>query len=206
MSPIKIGIILGSTRTRSNTQGISTYFQNILSTSYPSLEVETIHLSSSPGHPLPFQLDQAVPQAHSLSTLPDAYSDFAVRRWSSTVMEWDGLVIITPQYNWGYPSILKNAFDHLYHEWTGLPVGIVTLGGHGGTKCLEQLKIVLGGGLHVVMVQSDVLVQSPRELIVSEKRLGRDESLLGAYEEGMRRLVDEVVERIENRRKLKTEE
>ncbi|WWC95089.1 hypothetical protein V866_001941 [Kwoniella sp. B9012] len=206
MSPIKIGIILGSTRIPSNTQGISTYFQNILSTSYPSLEVETVHLSSSPGHPLPFQLDQTVPQAHPPSTLPDAYSDPMVRQWSSTVMGWDGLVIVSPQYNWGYPAILKNAFDHLYHEWTGLPVGIITLGGHGGNKCLEQLKIVLGGGLHVDLVQSNVLVQLPRELIVSEKRLGGDESWLGDYEKGMRRLIDELMERIENRRKMKTEE
>jgi NAD(P)H-dependent FMN reductase len=50
---------------------------------------------------------------------------------------------VTPQYNWGYPAVLKNAIDHLYKEWHGKPEMIVTYGGHGGhggTKCAAQLR------------------------------------------------------------------
>ncbi len=58
------------------------------------------------------------------------------------------IVIVTPQYNWGYPAPLKNALDHLYQKWTGKPLVIVTYGGHGGNKCAAQLRQV-AAGLHM---------------------------------------------------------
>ena len=51
---------------------------------------------------------------------------------------------LTPQYNWGYPAALKNAIDHLYREWQGKPVLLITYGGHGGGQCGAQLRIVMG--------------------------------------------------------------
>jgi NAD(P)H-dependent FMN reductase len=65
--------------------------------------------------------------------------------WSSKIASADGFVIVTPQYNWGYPAPLKNAIDHLYREWAGKPVLIVSYGGHGGGKCAAQLRQVLEG-------------------------------------------------------------
>jgi NAD(P)H-dependent FMN reductase len=64
--------------------------------------------------------------------------------WSALVSGAAGVVIVTPQYNWGYPAALKNAIDHLYREWKDKPVLIVTYGGHGGGKCGVQLRQVLG--------------------------------------------------------------
>jgi NAD(P)H-dependent FMN reductase len=55
------------------------------------------------------------------------------------------VIFVTPQYNWGYPAPLKNAIDHLYKEWGGKPVVIVTYGGHGGSKCANQLREVVEG-------------------------------------------------------------
>ncbi|WVW86434.1 hypothetical protein I302_108482 [Kwoniella bestiolae CBS 10118] len=196
--PFKLGIILGSTRPHSNTQGVSRYILNLLST-HPDLTIEIIHLSTSPGHPLPFDLGDTVPQAHPPSSLPDAYADPMIRQWSSTVMGWDGVMIVTPQYNWGYPAILKNAFDHLYHEWSGKPVGIVTLGGHGGGKCLDGLKVVLGGGLKMDIIEGNVQVMIPRDLIVGEGRIRGDEGWLEDYREGLEGLIHELVDA---RRKL----
>jgi NAD(P)H-dependent FMN reductase len=40
---------------------------------------------------------------------------------------------------------LKNALDHLYREWNGKPAMIVTYGGHGGSRCSEQLAQVCQG-------------------------------------------------------------
>jgi NAD(P)H-dependent FMN reductase len=65
--------------------------------------------------------------------------------WSRKIAEGDAIVIVTPQYNWGYPAPLKNALDHLYQEWTGKPAVIVSYGGHGGGRCAEQLRQVLTG-------------------------------------------------------------
>src|SRR5680860_563949 len=39
------------------------------------------------------------------------------RAWSETVKSCDAVVVITPQYNGGYPAPVKNAIDFLYDEW-----------------------------------------------------------------------------------------
>lgn len=74
-----------------------------------------------------------------------AYSQDHTRAWSDKVASADAIMFVTPQYNWGYPAALKNAIDHLYREWTGKPVVIVTYGGHGGGKCAAQLRQVTEG-------------------------------------------------------------
>ncbi len=71
-----------------------------------------------------------------------SYTQPHTRAWSDKIKHADAVIFITPQFNWGYPAALKNAIDHLYHEWRGKPVVIVSYGGHGGTKCAEQLKQV----------------------------------------------------------------
>jgi NAD(P)H-dependent FMN reductase len=75
----------------------------------------------------------------------DGYVQESTRQWSERVKAATGVVFVTPQYNWGYPAPLKNAIDHLYHEWRGKPALIVSYGGHGGGKCAAQLREVLGG-------------------------------------------------------------
>jgi NAD(P)H-dependent FMN reductase len=66
------------------------------------------------------------------------------KRWSATVTAADAVVIVTPEYNHGYPAALKNALDFLYYEWRAKPVGLVAYGGvAAGTRCLQQLKPVL---------------------------------------------------------------
>lgn len=64
------------------------------------------------------------------------------RVWSDKIKRADAVIFVTPQFNWGYPAVLKNAIDHLYHEWRDKPAAIVSYGGHGGTKCAEQLRQV----------------------------------------------------------------
>ncbi len=64
---------------------------------------------------------------------------------SDALASGDGLVIVTPEYNNGYPGALKNALDYLLPELKRKPVGIVTVsaGGFGGVNCLAQLRLVL---------------------------------------------------------------
>lgn len=66
----------------------------------------------------------------------------SVLRFSKTVKEADALLIVTPEYNHGYPGVLKNAIDYLYAEYKRKPVGIVTVsaGPWGGLRCLESLR------------------------------------------------------------------
>ncbi|CAB60680.1 NAD(P)H-dependent FMN reductase C4B3.06c [Schizosaccharomyces pombe] len=74
----------------------------------------------------------------------DVYTQEHTKAWGSKIAGADGFVFVTPQYNGGYPAILKNALDHLYHEWNGKPLLIVSYGGHGGGDCASQLKHVAG--------------------------------------------------------------
>src|SRR5262245_13329562 len=50
------------------------------------------------------------------------YANEHSRAWSRKIAGADGFVIVTPQYNWGYPGALKNALDHLYEEWRSKPL------------------------------------------------------------------------------------
>ena len=54
------------------------------------------------------------------------YANAHTRAWSEKVSSAQGVAIVTPQYNWGYPAALKNALDHLYDEWRAKPLMLVT--------------------------------------------------------------------------------
>ena len=88
---------------------------------------------------LPMDDEPGVPAAG-----PHIYANEHTRAWSAKASAADAVMIVTPQYNWGYPAVLKNAIDHLYAEWRDKPTVIVTYGGHGGGKCAEQLRQVAG--------------------------------------------------------------
>jgi NAD(P)H-dependent FMN reductase len=89
------------------------------------------------------------------------------KAWSAKIAGADGFVIVSPQYNWGYPAVLKNALDHLYKEWTGKPLVIVTYGGRGGGKCAEQLRQV-AAGLNMRPVDTMPAITVAREAIEND--------------------------------------
>ena len=43
----------------------------------------------------------------------------------------DALIIVAPEYNNGYPGVLKNALDYLLPEYERKPIGIVTVSAGG---------------------------------------------------------------------------
>lgn len=57
----------------------------------------------------------------------------------------DGVLIVTPEYNGGYPAALKNVTDLLYDEWHRKPTAIATVsdGGFGGTQVITSLQFSL---------------------------------------------------------------
>jgi NAD(P)H-dependent FMN reductase len=67
--------------------------------------------------------------------------------YAEKIQRADSLVIVTPEYNNGYPGVLKNALDYLLPEYERKPIGIVTVsaGGFGGINCLAQLRLVTLG-------------------------------------------------------------
>lgn len=67
------------------------------------------------------------------------------KQWMKKVAVADGYVIVTPEYNHGYPASLKNALDYPYEEWNRKVVGFIAYsGGRGaGIRAVEQLKQVV---------------------------------------------------------------
>jgi NAD(P)H-dependent FMN reductase len=65
--------------------------------------------------------------------------------FSAAMTRADGLVIVTPEYNHGYPGMLKHALDTNLKEYIHKAVGIcgVSAGGFGGTRVIEALLPVL---------------------------------------------------------------
>lgn len=57
----------------------------------------------------------------------------------------DGIIIVTPEYNGGYPASLKNVTDLLYKEWYHKPIALVTASGgpFGGAQVITSLQFSL---------------------------------------------------------------
>src|SRR5450755_1366887 len=73
------------------------------------------------------------------------YTQAHTHAWSAIVDSADAVVMVTAEYNYGYPAALKNAIDYLHHEWRYKPVGFVSYGGvAAGTRAVQQLKQVVG--------------------------------------------------------------
>ncbi len=65
--------------------------------------------------------------------------------FSEKIKSADGVLIVTPEYNGGYPSALKNAVDLLYDEWHRKPIAISTVsdGIFGGSQVITSLQFTL---------------------------------------------------------------
>lgn len=88
-----------------------------------------------------------------------------VNRIKSRIAAADGLLIATPEYNFGIPGVVKNALDWVSRPgfkspMAGLPVGLMgaSPGGLGTARAQEQLKLTLLAMLSRVFPHPGVLV------------------------------------------------
>ena len=91
------------------------------------------------------------------------YADEEVTRFSRVIDRADGYVILTGEYNHGYPAVLKNALDSTFVEWRRKPVAYVGWGNTGGARAIEQLRAVavefeMAPLRHAVHILPDVLI------------------------------------------------
>lgn len=55
----------------------------------------------------------------------------------------DGFIVVTPEYNHGYPGALKALIDAVGEQWDAKPVSFISYGGmSGGLRAVEQLRLV----------------------------------------------------------------
>ena len=104
--------------------------------------------------------------------------------WSLEVQAHNAFIFVVPQYNWGYPAVVKNAIDYLYHEWKGKAAMVVSYGSHGGGKCNGQLKEVLRGVRMRPTTKTVELTFPSREFLVRAAQ-GMDLEVDGTSESGV---------------------
>ena len=65
--------------------------------------------------------------------------------FSAAMARADALVIVVPEYNHGYPGLLKHALDTNLKEYIHKAVGLcgVSAGGFGGTRVIENMLPVM---------------------------------------------------------------
>ena len=127
-------LIMGSVRAGRRCPQIAAWVLDIARATAP-LDYELVDLAD---WPLAMNSEPAIPAGGT------GYAHAVTRAWSEKIAAATAFIFVTPQYNWGYPAVLKNAIDHLFHEWKGKPALIITYGGHGGGKCADQLRQVIG--------------------------------------------------------------
>jgi NAD(P)H-dependent FMN reductase len=85
---------------------------------------------------MPF-FDQPVPPA---APGRSPYEHDVVKKWTAEIGRSDGFVIVTPEYNYGPPAVLKNALDWVYPEWKRKSVAFVSYGSAAGARSVQQLR------------------------------------------------------------------
>lgn len=77
--------------------------------------------------------------------LDDAGEQMKDPKFSATIERCDGIIIVTPEYNHGYPGLLKHALDMNLKEYVHKAVGIcgVSAGLMGGSRVIENLLPVM---------------------------------------------------------------
>ena len=104
--------------------------------------------------------------------LDDAGEQMKDPAFSATIEHCDALIIVTPEYNHGYPGLLKHALDMNLKEYIHKAVGIcgVSAGPFGGTRVIEQLLPVMRE-LGLVTIFEDVNFGKVRSLFDESGKL-----------------------------------
>ena len=106
-------------------------------------------------------------------------------KFSATIDRCDGLIIVTPEYNYSMPGVLKNALDMNLKEYIHKAVGIcgVSAGAFGGTRVIESLLPVMRE-LGLVTIFEDVnfgkigMLFDERGILLDQNFVGRVDKFL----------------------------
>jgi NAD(P)H-dependent FMN reductase len=130
-----IGVILASVREGRRGEVFAKWLLE-LAASHPNLSTELVDLRD-------WQL-QAYSYGVQAVNVEKLYVEGSLQsRWKERIHSLDGFVVVTPEYNRGYPGQLKNALDALYQAWNYKPIAFVSYGGTaGGSRAISQLSQV----------------------------------------------------------------
>jgi NAD(P)H-dependent FMN reductase len=128
----KIGVLSASVRDNRNSHRVALYFNTLI----PELKLGEVTLIDLAEYDFPVFHERLKYIEKPSATMLD---------FASKITEVEGVIIVTPEYNGGYPAALKNAVDLLYEEWHRKPIAISTCsdGSFGGTQVITSLQFTL---------------------------------------------------------------
>lgn len=104
----------------------------------------------------------------------------------------DGFIVLTPEYNHGYPAALKNARDHTFAEWGRKPIAFVGWGNVGGSRAIEQLRWV-AVEFEAAPVRHAVHVLAEVSRGVRTAAAPEDPALFASLDDRLERLVSDLL-------------
>lgn len=165
---LNIPIILGSVREGRKSEAPARYILERVKTAG-----HTTQLVDFKELPLPFYNAPTVPVVYYKNGYPDANA----QKWSNIARAADAFIIVSPEYNHGYPAVLKNALDWGYLEFEKKPFGLVGVsnGTVGGARMIENLRPVIQN--YGAMSIRETIMLGPIEKYFSDDGKLLDESL-----------------------------
>jgi NAD(P)H-dependent FMN reductase len=161
-TPVKVGVVYGSTRPGRFCDTVAKWAANQIS-ARSGFVVETI----DPGN-------------------PGSSQEMASQK--QRIADCDAFVVVTPEYNHGYPAPLKALIDSVSTEWHAKPVAFVSYGGiSGGLRAVEQLRLVFAE-LHAVTIRDSVSFAGAWEQFDSAGSLRNPERAERSMDAMLRRL------------------
>lgn len=115
----KINIILGSSRKNSLGKNLFSYLKNN-KVIYEAGDTK-IHFIEIGDYDLPFFYETLPPMNNKDRKLPDNQ-----QKWLDDMLDADGYIIMTPEYNHSFPAVLKNALDFLANQCVNKPAIIMS--------------------------------------------------------------------------------
>ncbi|GAB3954705.1 NADPH-dependent FMN reductase [Micromonospora vulcania] len=156
MSPLRIAVIIGSTREGRAGDRVARWFVD-QAERHDDLAVTVVDLTE-------YEFPASYPAEPTAS----------IKAFVREVGQADAFVVVTPEYNHSFPAALKQAIDYAYDEWQAKPVGFVSYGCRStGLHAVDQLRTVFTA-LHAMTVRDhvgiDLLGGEPTPLCTDELR------------------------------------
>lgn len=128
--------------------------------------------------------DFKLPHDHYGQEIKDMFPE-----WRDAIIKADGLVIVTPEYNHGYPGSLKGVLDLLLKEYIHKAVAIVgvSAGPWGGARVIESM-VPMVRELGLAVTFSDLNFPSIKNKFDDDGNL-----LDAAYDGRVKGFLDELV-------------
>ena len=111
------------------------------------------------------------------------------QKLSEKISKAKALIIVSPEYNHGYPGELKMMLDMLYKEYANKKVGFcgVSIGGLGGARVVEQLRLI-SVGYGMIPIREAMYFSNVQNLFDENGKI-KDES----YHGKVQNLINELI-------------